>query len=120
MSKTTIWYCFASKFVALWAYLVLLNTMTDLKKNALEEAKFDFDLHPQMKEMAEAIMASYEEGVIANTTCLEIEHEIGIPMEDFGVLPNSVQFILIQQNRKIADYMVKMDDIREHLDNTPI
>ena len=55
-----------------------------------------------------------------NTPIFEIEQEIGIPMPEFGKLPISVQYILIRQNRQIADYYAQIEDIREHLDRTPI
>ena len=77
-------------------------------------------LPTQIKEMIESTMVSYEERVIANTPIFEIEQEIGIPMPEFGKLPISVQYTLIRQNRQIADYYAQIEDIREHLDRTPI
>ena len=73
-----------------------------------------------VKEMIQSTMVSYEERIIANTPIFEIEQEIGIPMPEFGKLPISVQYILIRQNRDISAFHEQMDDIREHLDRTPI
>lgn len=77
-------------------------------------------LPTQIQEMIQSTMVSYEEGIIANTSIFEIENEIGIPMPEFGKLPISVQYILIRQSRQIADYYAQIEDIREHLDRTPI
>ncbi len=77
-------------------------------------------LPTQIKAMIESTMVSYEERVIANTSIFEIEQGIGIPMPEFGKLPITVQYILIRQSRQISDYYAQIEDIREHLDSTPI
>lgn len=77
-------------------------------------------LPTQIQEMIQSTMVSYEERVIANTPIWVIEKEIGILMPEFGKLPISVQYILIRQNREISEFHEQMDNIREHLDRTPI
>lgn len=73
-----------------------------------------------MKEMIEATMVSYEERKVANTPIWVIENEIGILMPEFRKLPVNVQYILIRQNDEIAEFHGQLDEIREHLDRTPI
>lgn len=72
------------------------------------------------ENIIKATMVSYEERVIANTPIWVIEKEIGILMDDFKVLPIDVQYILIHQNNQIGEFHSQLDEIREHLDRTPI
>lgn len=72
------------------------------------------------KEMIADTVVSYEMGVIANTPIWVIEKEIGILMPVFGKLPINVQYKLIRQNEELNAFYEQIDNIREHLDRTPI
>jgi len=68
--------------------------------------------------MIKATMVSYEERKIANTPIWVIEQML--PMEEFSKLPIKVQYLLITQTDEIDTLHEQIDQIREHLDCTPI
>ena len=76
------------------------------------------ETHGPFKEMIEATMVSHEERTVANTHVWVIEQML--PMEVFSKLPIKVQYLLITQNNEIEAFHEQMDNIREHLDRTPI
>tara|TARA_R110001592_G_scaffold196168_1_gene443933 strand:- start:109 stop:357 length:249 start_codon:yes stop_codon:yes gene_type:complete len=78
------------------------------------------DMFEIEKEMIADTVVSYEMRVIANTPIWVIEKEIGILMPVFGELPINVQYRLIRQNEELNAFHEQIDNIREHLDRTPI